>query len=130
MAAASLREITDEFTANNNPIVTVAKKMSSQMSQMAEFSRGRGELQNQSEMIDTAKAIAANGQTIVRFASIIGDHCTNKTIHSELQYCAEMIPTLSTQLRIIATVKASTPNDSSVSDSYCTRIRICSLSCG
>ncbi len=91
--------------------------MSTQMSQMAEFSRGRGELQNQSEMIDTAKAIAANGQSMVRFASIIGEHCTDKTIRNELQYCAEMIPTLSTQLRIIATVKAATPSDSSVSGS-------------
>lgn len=112
--------------ADNNPILTVAKKMSSQMSQMAEFSRGRGELQNQSEMIDTAKAIAANGQTIVRFAGIIGDHCTDRTIRNELQYCAEMIPTLSTQLRIIATVKASTPNDSSVS--HATQITVYSFS--
>lgn len=34
---------------------------------------------------------------------------------SNLQYCAEMIPTLSTQLSIIASVKAATPNDTSVS---------------
>ena len=34
---------------------------------------------------------------------------------ANLQYCAEMIPTLSTQLRIIASVKASTPDDASVS---------------
>lgn len=115
MAAASLWEVTDEFLEQGNPIVQIAKKMSTQMSQMAEYSRGRGELQNQSEMIDTAKAIAANGQTIVRFAAIIGEHCTDKTIRNELQYCTEMIPTLSTQLKIISTVKAATPNDSSVS---------------
>ena len=36
-------------------------------------------------------------------------------IKANLQYCAEMIPTLSTQLRIIASVKASTPDDISVS---------------
>ena len=35
-------------------------------------------------------------------------------IKANLQYCAEMIPTLSTQLRIIASVKASTPDDASV----------------
>ena len=34
---------------------------------------------------------------------------------ANLQYCAEVIPTLSTQLRIIASVKAATPHDISVS---------------
>ena len=115
VAAQSLRQVTDEFTEDQNPLVRVAGKMSSQMSQMAEFSRGRGELQNQSEMIDTAKAIAANGHTIVRLATLIGDHCTDHTIRNELQYCVEMIPTLSTQLRIISSVKAATPEDASVS---------------
>lgn len=38
---------------------------------------------------------------------------------ANLQYCAEMIPTLSTQLRIIASVKASTPTDTSVSLLHC-----------
>ncbi len=36
-------------------------------------------------------------------------------IKANLEYCAEMIPTLSTQLRIIASVKAATPDDASVS---------------
>ena len=45
-------------------------------------------------------------------------------IKANLQYCAEMIPTLSTQLRIIASVKASTPDDISVSDNCNTAIAI------
>ena len=90
--------------------------MSNQMSQMAEFTRGRGELQSKTEMIHTAKAIAANGQVIARFANVICDNCTDKTIKRNLQYCVEMIPTLSTQLRIIASVKAVTPDDTSVRD--------------
>lgn len=117
VAAQSLREVTDVFE-DNNPIVEVAKKMSTQMSQMAEFTRGQGELQSKTDMILTAKAIAANGQVIARFANIISDNCTDKTIKSNLQYCVEMIPTLSTQLRIIASVKAVTPDDTSVSETY------------
>ena len=35
---------------------------------------------------------------------------------TNLQYCAEMIPTLSTQLRIIASVKDCNPDDASVSN--------------
>ena len=45
IAAQSLREVTDEFLEEGNPIITVAKKMSQQMFQMAEFTHGRGELQ-------------------------------------------------------------------------------------
>lgn len=45
VAAQSLREVADEFLEEGNPIVTVAKKMSQQMFQMAEFTHGRGELQ-------------------------------------------------------------------------------------
>ena len=41
--------------------------------------------------------------------------CVWCRLKANLQYCAEVIPTLSTQLRIIASVKASTPNDTSVS---------------
>lgn len=114
-AAQSLRDVADVFLEDNNPIVSVAKKMSEQMSQMAEYTRGRGELQSKTEMINTAKAIAANGQTIVRFANLLSKQCTDERIKGNLQYCSEMIPTLSTQLRIIASVKASTPDDTSVS---------------
>ena len=99
----------------NNPIVEVAKKMSQQMSQMADYARGQGDLQDKDDMIFTAKAIAAKGQAIVRFANIISELCTDKKTKASLQSCAEMIPTLSTQLRIIASVKASTPDDISVS---------------
>ena len=45
VAAQSLQEVTDEFLEEGNPVITVAKKMSQQMFQMAEFTRGRGELQ-------------------------------------------------------------------------------------
>ena len=91
--------------------------MAEQMSQMADYTRGRGDLRNKEDMILTAKAIAANGQAIVKFASIISELCTDKKTKASLQSCAEMIPTLSTQLRIIASVKASTPDDTSVSNS-------------
>lgn len=44
-AAQSLQEVANEFQEEENVIIAVAKKMSQQMFQMAEFSRGRGELQ-------------------------------------------------------------------------------------
>lgn len=104
MAAQNLRDLADEFQEEGNIIIKVAKKMSQQMSQMAEFSHGRGELQvpqnppqavlcfmlcsvlqSKAEMINTAKAIAANGQIIVKFANVISDQCTDKrSVKSQL----------------------------------------------
>ena len=87
-------------------------------------------------MITTAKAIAANALEIVKFANRISEQCLDKryglsyscfysavsclcSVQANLQSCAEMIPTLSTQLRIIASVKNSTPEDASVRFNNC-----------
>ena len=90
--------------------------MSEQMSQMAEFTRGKGELENKMDMIHTAKAVAANAQTIHRLANLISKQCVDERSKNNLLCCAEMIPTLSTQLTILASVKTSTPEDVSVSN--------------
>ena len=70
--------------------------MSTQMYHMAEYNRGRGTelqvsftefsllivqlciLQNKSDMITTAKAIAANALEIVKFANRISEQCLDK----------------------------------------------------
>ena len=115
-AAQSLRELTDEFSEESNPMVSVGKKMSEQMTQMAEFARGKGDLKDKTDMILTAKAVEANGQTIHRIASAISKQCEDMRSRNNLLCCAEMILTLSTQLTILASVKTATPDDSSVSD--------------
>ena len=123
MAALSLRELTNEFLEESNPIVTVGKKMSEQMSQMAEFTRGKGELRNKTDMILTAKAVAANGQTIHKIANMLSRQCVDERSRNNLLCCAEMIPTLSTQLTILASVKISTPDDISVSVSIVDKLK-------
>ena len=35
-------------------------------------------LQSRDELIDTAKAIAKNGETIVKFAKLLGQYCADK----------------------------------------------------
>lgn len=45
MAARILQDETDKWEEENNSIVMVAKRMAQQMLQMAQFARGRGELQ-------------------------------------------------------------------------------------
>ena len=98
MAAQSLREAADEYYDEGNPVIALAKTMSTQMYHMAEYNRGRGTelqvrlynclfecvnytctvLQNKSDMITTAKAIAANALEIVKFANRISEQCLDK----------------------------------------------------
>ncbi|XP_006816421.1 uncharacterized protein LOC100368833 [Saccoglossus kowalevskii] len=112
-AALVLQQEADRWEDENNAIVKVAKTMSGQMYDMADFSRGKGSLTSKEEVINTAKAIAANGLVIVRFARIIAKYCVDKRFCEDLLHCCEQIPSFGKQLSIIASVKAATPEDKS-----------------
>jgi len=105
-----LREL-EEWEEDENSIITVVKKMTNQMLDMADYAMGTGDLKNKEDFINTAKAIAANAHIVAKFAVIIADHCLDGTCQLNLLHYAEIVPTLSTQLNIIASVKAATPND-------------------
>ena len=65
------------------------------------------------EMIGIAKKIAQNAQQVVDIALMLAEQSIDKRMRANLHYYAEMIPTFSNQLRILADVKASMPNDRS-----------------
>lgn len=111
LAAQLLQEETDKWEEENNSIVMVAKEMAHQMLQIAKFARGRNRLQNKMEMINTAKAIASNAKFILKFAHVIAEQSVDERSKSDLLYYAEFLPTISTQLKIISSVKAATPSD-------------------
>ncbi|XP_077992185.1 uncharacterized protein LOC144446311 [Glandiceps talaboti] len=110
-AAMVFQQETDNWEDENNAIVKVAKTMSAQMYDMADFTRGQGPLSSKEEVINTAKAIAANGMVIVKFARIIGKFSLDQRFSEELLHCANQIPSYGKQLSIIASVKAATPED-------------------
>ena len=64
-------------------------------------------------MINIAKNIAVSAQEVVELASLLAGQSADKRMRSNLCYYADMIPTFSNQLRILADVKASMPNDRS-----------------
>lgn len=111
LAAQLLQEETDKWEEENNSIVKVAKEMAQQMLQIAKFARGRNRLQNKMEMINMAKAIASNAMFILKFAHVIAEQSVDERSKSNLLYYAEYLPTISTQLKIISSVKAATPSD-------------------
>eukprot|EP00794_Sanderia_malayensis_P005196 gene5196-5851_t len=110
-AAEILRREVEKWEEEGNSIITVVKQMSNQMLHMADYARGKGNLRSKVDFINTAKAIAANAKMIAKFAIIIADHCLDETCQANLMHYAELVPTISTQLKIIASVKAATPDD-------------------
>jgi len=111
LAAKLLQEETDKWEQENNSIVKVAKEMAQQMMQMAKFARRRNRVQNKMEMINMAKAIASNALVILKFAKVIVEQCVDERSKNDLLYYAEYLPTISTQLKILSSVKAATPSD-------------------
>ncbi|XP_054766366.2 uncharacterized protein LOC129273364 [Lytechinus pictus] len=110
-AALALQQETDRWEGDKNEIIKVARTMSQQMRILAKFARRHCCMEDKEELISTAKAVAANGLKIAKFADIIAKNCTDKRFAEELQDEAQHIPTFSTQLDIIASVKAATPDD-------------------
>ncbi|XP_038071064.1 uncharacterized protein LOC119739970 [Patiria miniata] len=110
-AALVLQQETEKWEDDTNSIVKVAKTMSGQMYDMARYARKINNPAAKEEMINTAKAIAANGKVIYRFAEILAEYCLDRRVGGDLLFCAENIPSLCTQLSIIASVKTATPND-------------------
>eukprot|EP00111_Clytia_hemisphaerica_P003096 TCONS_00008787-protein len=111
-AARILQAEAEKWEEENNSIIKVAKLMADQMTQMADFHKGRNSrLKTKSDFVATAKAIAANAKTISKFAAVVAQKCPDKSCQIDLLHYAELIPTMSTQLRIVASVKSINVND-------------------
>eukprot|EP00057_Strongylocentrotus_purpuratus_P025553 XP_011680027.1 PREDICTED: uncharacterized protein LOC100893949 [Strongylocentrotus purpuratus] len=110
-AALALQQETDRWEDDKNEIIKVARMMSQKMKVLATFARRHCCMEDKEELVATAKAVAASGLKIAKFADIIAKNCTDKRFAEELQDESQHIPTFSTQLDIIASVKASTPDD-------------------
>ncbi|XP_074663184.1 uncharacterized protein LOC141915516 [Tubulanus polymorphus] len=110
-ATLMLQRETEKWEDEKNEFVRLAKEMCRQMIDMAAYSKGKGSLSSKEELIKTAKSIAGNGKKIVRFAHIVAKYCIDDRFSDELMSYAKQVPTVSTQLSIIASVKASTHDD-------------------
>lgn len=110
-AAHILHREADKWEDENNSIIKVVKLMAKQMFQMAEFSKGRGNLKSKDDLVQTAKAIAANANAVAKFATVIADQSSDESCRRDLLHYAELVPTISTQLRIVASVKSVAKED-------------------
>ena len=106
MAAHDLHVNINQWCATDNDILAAAKKISQLMAKLSEFV-GSEKNGTKKDLIATAKQLADESQEITRIAKILAADCTDKRIRTNLLQVSERIPTIGTQLKILATVKAT-----------------------
>lgn len=110
MAAHHLHREALKWEEEGNELIQAAKKMAILFAKMSQFMRDAEEGQPQrskKELIALAKEIAAASKEVSAYSAKIVKNCPDKRISQTLAQTIERIPTISTQLKIVATVKAT-----------------------
>jgi len=110
MAAHHLHREALKWEEQGNELIQAAKKMAILFAKMSQFMREEEEDQPQrskKELIALAKEIAAASKEVSAYSSDIVRNCPDKRVSQTLAQTIERIPTISTQLKIVATVKAT-----------------------
>nr|WEL12746.1 vinculin [Halisarca dujardinii] len=122
-SAHQLLADTKTWEEKENEMVSSAKRMARLMMQMSQFARGEGgDLHSKKDLIMTARQIAKESEEIVKMARLVAESCTDKRLKRSILQVVDKIPTISTQLKIIATVKATRSGDDPESDREATEM--------
>ncbi|XP_065844610.1 vinculin-like [Oscarella lobularis] len=107
-AAASVFHEADQWDEKENNLISLVKQMARKMAMMSKYMRGEsGEVRGKADLIRTAKEIALDAQDLLKLARQIAEACMDKRAKTNLLQLLDRIPTISTQLKILATVKAT-----------------------
>lgn len=110
MAAHHLHREALKWEEEGNELIQAAKKMAILFAKMSQFMRDAEEGQphrSKKELIDLAKEIAAASKEVSVYSAKIAKNCPDKRVSQTLSQTIERIPTISTQLKIVSTVKAT-----------------------
>ncbi|XP_036812223.1 vinculin isoform X1 [Oncorhynchus mykiss] len=114
MAARQLHEEARKWSSKGNDIIGAAKRMALLMAEMSRLVRGAGG--NKRALIQCAKDIAKASDEVTKLAKEVAKQCTDKRIRTNLLQVCERIPTISTQLKILSTVKATMLGRTNISE--------------
>ncbi|KAH3787332.1 uncharacterized protein LOC127842268 isoform X2 [Dreissena polymorpha] len=109
-AAQYIERATIGWADMDNPIVKVARTMSTQVRDMAQYIRQEGPIQNHMGLIQTARAVAENSDKVLQFATLLAKHCIDKSFSANLVSSCMQVPLIRQQLNILATVQLGTVN--------------------
>ncbi|XP_072945779.1 uncharacterized protein [Epargyreus clarus] len=102
-AALDLHATVREWSARDNEIVAVAKRMAVQMARLSEHMNS----DRKSELLATSKKIVAGSHQVAALARKLALECTDMRIRTNLLQVCDRIPTISGQLKMLITVKGS-----------------------
>ncbi|XP_003382439.1 PREDICTED: vinculin-like [Amphimedon queenslandica] len=107
-AAHHLHQEAKQWDDQDNNMVAAAKRMARMMMKMSKFARGEeGEIKTKADFIKMARLIAKESEEVVKLAKQVANACTDKRMKRTLLQVVDALPTIGTQLKIIATVKAT-----------------------
>ncbi|XP_042645603.1 uncharacterized protein LOC122153183 [Tyto alba] len=110
------REYSDTWQGGPRNLSQVTKDMATRMLHMTQFLRKKGPIMSNDQLVACARQIASDGQVFVKFGHILAKHCLDKRCSAELLCAAEQTHTISSQLSIVARVKAVTAESKSSSE--------------
>ena len=96
--------VKNELNLASSDLAAVAKRMAVLMAKMASLVNGL----DKTELIACAKQIAKESSQIIVLGNKICDECKDKRLAFGLKRYLDGIPTFSTQLKILSTIKATT----------------------
>ncbi|KAG5855721.1 hypothetical protein ANANG_G00052130 [Anguilla anguilla] len=114
VAARQLHDEARKWSSKGNDIIGAAKRMALLMAEMSRLVRGG--TGNKRALIQCAKDIAKASDEVTRLAKEVAKQCTDKRIRTNLLQVCERIPTISTQLKILSTVKATMLGRTNISE--------------
>ncbi|XP_037127533.1 vinculin-like isoform X10 [Syngnathus acus] len=114
VAAKQLHDEARKWSSKGNDIIAAAKRMALLMAEMSRLVRGGSG--NKRALIQCAKDIAKASDEVTRLAKEVAKQCTDRRIRTNLLQVCERIPTISTQLKILSTVKATMLGRTNISE--------------
>ncbi|XP_076599433.1 vinculin-like isoform X5 [Chaetodon auriga] len=114
VAARQLHDEARKWSSRGNDIIAAAKRMALLMAEMSRLVRGGSG--NKRALIQCAKDIAKASDEVTRLAKEVAKQCTDRRIRTNLLQVCERIPTISTQLKILSTVKATMLGRTNISE--------------
>lgn len=113
-AAYKLRKVASAWSSKDNKVVALTKEMSQTMATMVQAFNGGTE--NMGELVTISRQIVKDGNLLVKYALECAEACSDRSLKQDITSLCERIPTIGVQLKIHASVCATTMASSSVEE--------------
>eukprot|EP01134_Creolimax_fragrantissima_P001248 CFRG1248T1 len=107
-AAEELHREANQWDEDDNSIISFAKKIAESFNKMAEL---EGKQNCKRELITLATSISKDARAMAKTAREFAENCADQRLKSALLNRVAVMETIGAQLKIIAAVKASNPED-------------------